>query len=280
MAYSTSNWFNNAVQGIPGVGADIDIFQTSTTPKYAIGQRWTRSDGNSYVYSHFATAGISSGGLVVGTDLSESGCTHVSSKIYASGSVTAISGETLKPGQKDSHYVQVIGKGVLVDTYAGGYLQISEGDGFGYQYRIRGNTAATQLTSGSAYTYYLELYEPLQQELSTTQKSWMRIIGSRYANLETALVASDMWHAGVTTCSHAASTYGWVQDRGLAGIRVDTSECYIGSLVAVSDTQPGQICGELTKDFATAPKPLIGYCVASGIANSENQIVAVQLTLG
>lgn len=281
MAFSTTSWFNNGIVGIPQVGADVDIFETSTTPKVAVGTRFTRSDGNEYVYSHFGADAISSGGLVVATDLSESGSTNAGATIYASGSVTAIAGETVKPGSSGSHYVQVIGKGISADQFAGGYLQVTDGDGFGYQYRIRGNTAAVQLTSGSAYTYYVELYEPLQQTLASVQTTWHRIVGSRYANLESATPATDMWLAGVTTASHASGSYGWVQANGVAGIRVDASNCSIGSQVALSDTQPGQINSEYyvrSPLYSRAARQLIGYCVASASA-IENQIVAIQLTL-
>lgn len=280
MAFSTSSYFTNGIVGIPQVGAEVDIFDTSTTPIFAVGTKFTRGDGNEYVYSHFGAGSISTGGLVVGTDLSESGSTNASSKIYASSSATAIAGEAIKPGAADSHYVQVIGKGVSADQYAGAYLQITDGDGCGYQYRIVGNTAAVQLTSGSAYTYYVELFEPLEQAVS--QRSWHRIVGSRYANLESATPATDMWLAGVTLCSHASGSYGWVQANGLAAIRPDASNCSVGSMVALSDTQPGQINSEyyVRQPYASrTSRELIGYCVASSSA-VENQLVAVQLKLG
>ena len=278
MAVSTSCTFNNAIVGIPQVGADVDIFETSTTPKYAVGTRFMRSDGNEYVYSHFGATAISSGGLVVATDMSESGTTNAGARILAAGSVTAISGETITPGTAGSHYVELIGGGVTADEYAGGYFQVTDGDGFGYQYRIVGNTASSAKTTGAKLTYYLELHEPIQQTLATAQSSWCRILGSKYANLESATAATDTWIAGITTCSVASGSFGWIQTKGIAGIRRDASNISVTSLVALSDTQPGQICGELTKDFATDPKPIIGYCIASSSA-IENQIDAIQLTL-
>lgn len=276
MAVSTTSTFNNAMVGIPNVGADVDIFDTHTTPKYAVGQRWTRSDGTSYVYSHFGAA-LSSGGMLVSQDLSESSQVVLISNIYASGSTTAISGETIRPNTVGSHYVEVIFASVTADLYAGAYLQIADGDGFGYQYRIKGNTASSAKTSGANHTYYLELWEPLQKTISTVQTSTFRIVGSKYANLESASGGTDMFVAGVTTCSHAAATWGWIQVNGLAGVRTDASTVAVSTKVYVSGTLPG--CVGIRSPMLVTVTP-VGTCVASANAAAvANQLIAVDLRL-
>lgn len=281
MAVSTDSRFNHGVQGIPGIGADFDVFETSSTPKFAVGTRFTRSDGAEFVYSHFGAA-LSSGGLLVSTDVSESYLSMMGSSIYASGSVTAIAGEIIKPGTIGSHYVEIILPAVTADKFAGGYFQTVDGDGFGYTYRIRGNTAGSAKTSGAKATFYLELYEPLQQTLSTIQTSSFRIVGSPYANLESATAATDMIVSGVTTCSHAASTYGWVQTSGVAGIRSDGSTIALGSMCALSDALSGCISYRLApasigSGQVVFKRPPIGICIGSAIAAVKNQLIAVRL---
>ena len=275
MTVSTSTWYNNAIQGLPGVGADVDIFATHTTPKYAIGSRFPRSDGSTFVYSHFGVQ-LNSAGFLVATDNSQSSQTDLGSQVYASGSTTAISGETIRPNTKGSHFVEFIFTGKTADQYAGAHLQTVDGDGFGYTYRVKGNTASSAKTSGANPTLYVELWEPLQQTLSTVQTSKIRIVGNRYANLESATVGADQTIAGVTTCSHAAATYGWVQESGLCGIRTEASTIALGNTVYLSLLEPGHIA--LKSPMLVSAVPL-GYCAASGIASIANQIAAVELNL-
>jgi hypothetical protein len=266
MAYSTTSWFNNGIQGIPGVGADVDIFETVSSPNFAVGTRFTRSDGCEFVYAHFGAA-VTFPGLIVGQDISESSTANAGSRLLASASCTAIAGETIKPNTVGSHYVQCIGGGISVDQFAGGYFHTTKGDGGFYQYRIRGNTASAQLTSGAKLTYYIELYEPLQQTLSTIQTTNCRILGSQYTNLESCLAGTDGLIGGVTTCSHAASTYGWVQTKGLALIRGDASYPNLGSVAALSNVKAGCVC-YIGKKVAsqTGRNPIIGFGVQSCIA--------------
>lgn len=264
MAVSTSNTFNNGVQGIPGVGADFDIFAAHSTPKFAVGTIFTRSDGAEYVYSHFGAA-VGFGGVIVAQDVSESasayGTTTTTGRIYAAASATAVAGEIIKPGTLDSHYVELKIGGITADKFAGGYFHTISGDGGFYEYRIRGNTASSAKTSGAQHTFYLELFEPLQQTVGGN--TTMRILGSKYANLESASAATDQILAGVTTCSHAAATWGWVRKlRGLVGIRSNaTPPGAIGSLVAIASggfaTKEAQISSNTT---------LIGYAADTGPA--------------
>ena len=238
MAVSDLTSFNNGIQGIPGVGFDIDIFDTHTSPKWAIGQRYTRSDGAEFVYSHFGAA-VGFGGILVAADASESnsayGTTTSLGRIYASASVTAIAGETINPGTKGSHFVEIKAGGATQDQFAGGYFQTLLGAGGSYEYRVKGNTVSVAKTTGAQVTYYLELNEPLQQSLDGT--TGMRILGSKYANLESATSATDTLIAGATTASHAAATWGWVRAlRGQVAIRSNnTPPTVIGSLVSVTD---------------------------------------------
>ena len=53
MSVDTSAWFSNSIQGIPQVGADFNCFDKHYTPRYAVGTRVKRQDGNVFVYSHF-----------------------------------------------------------------------------------------------------------------------------------------------------------------------------------------------------------------------------------
>ncbi len=278
MAHSTTSVFSNAVQGIPGVGVDFDIFASDSAPVYPVGTRFTRSDGNEYTYSHFGTA-CTDGGMIVGCDQSESGTSRVGARIYASGSVTAIAGESIKPNTAGSYYVQIIGGGITADKFAGGYFQVTQTGKKGHMltYRIKGNTASAQLTSGAKLTYYIELYEPLLKTIGAAQTGTVRIFGSQYSNLESvkagASAMTDPCVAGITTCSHAASTWGWVQTDGIAGVRTDNVAINRGSAISVSANANG-CCSASCQRHIGQSRQIIGYCVDSGAGSGVNLLVA------
>lgn len=291
MAHSTTNTFKNAIQGIPGVGFDFDVFDSHTTPKFTVGHRYTRSDGNEYVYSHFGTA-VYDGGMIVGPDMTESGFTRRQG-ILASGSVTAISGETINPNAVGSRFVQIYLSSVTADQYAGGYFQIdgnAAAVGHFLTYRVKGNTASAALTSGAANTVYIELYEPLLKLIGAGQVTFCRIVGSRFANLESisALgdgVNTDSMVAGISTRSHAASAYGWVQVRGLGGVRTDNPSVGKGSALAISLAASGAALASYAAAAAGghggfgSRQIIIGTCVDSSIAGAVNLCMA-HLQLG
>jgi len=236
MAVSTSVWYGNGIQGVPGVGADVDIYATHTTPKFAVGTGFTRGDGAEFRYAHFGTA-VDSGGVICAMDASESGSLNANTgtwgRVYESASVTAIAGETINPGTVGSHFLEIKMGGTTADQFAGGYLTILRNAGGFFTYRIKGNTASGAKTSGAQSTFYMELYSPLQQTLDGTTD--IAITGSRYANLESATAGTDVLLAGVTLASHAASTYGWVQKRGYCGVRANaTGPTAAGSPVALA----------------------------------------------
>ena len=287
MAVSTDTRHTFAQQGLPGVAADVDIFENSTSPKFAVGTRIIRADGREFVYSHFgAVAGtLSTGCMIVGQDIQESCLDMEGSSIYANASVTAISGETIKPGTSGSHYVEIIKSSVTADLYAGGYFQTVKKDGCGYTYSIRGNTASSAKTSGANQTFYLELVEPLQQTLATVQTTSFRIVGNRYANLESCTAATNFYVAGITTCSHpATATYGWVQTRGFGGVRTEATTIAAGYVFTISLAEPGLASYNLGNCSAVSgqvrfQRPILGSIVASAIASTQDQLVACAINI-
>lgn len=265
MAVSTTSYFNHGIMGLPQVAADVDLFAADSNPKFATGTLFTRSDGAEFVYSHFGAA-IPTGGIIVAQDVSESASAHVATnsvgRVYASASTTAIAGETIRPGTLGSHFVEIKAGGATADQFAGGYFQTVQGGGGYFEYRIKGNTASGAKTSGAQKTYYLELYEPLQQSLDGTTS--MRIIGSKYANLESCSAASDQILAGATTCSHAAATWGWVRKlRGVVALRaLGTATSFaIGSSVGIAT---GGLVTGLPTAALTGPRTILGYACDLG----------------
>lgn len=259
MAVSSNSYFSNSVQGIPQVGADFDIFDAHATPRYAIGTRIKRQDGNEYVYSHFG-ADVNRG-VLVATDVSESTLADSDNIIEAPANATDTSYGTI-----NSKYIEATLASVTADQYAGGYLVTTDDTGEGYTYRVKGNTATDNPATGN---FLIELYDPLQVAVDSTTD--FAIQGNLYANLEIATAATDTNVAGVTvsTMDVSEKAYGWICVKGVVGILQDGTIA-IGDPVQLSDSTDGavQVFGGATASTVTAAdlitEEIIGTCLIAG----------------
>lgn len=205
MAVSTISYFSNSSQGIPQVAADADIYKTDSIPRFAIGHRLQRQDGNEYVYSHFGAD--TAAGVMCSQDLSESSLLDVDIVLgTASASGT--------DGDAGTKFIQVTEASVTADQFAGGYFSVEDDTGEGYQYRIKGNTATNDPVTGDVR---IELYDPIQ--VSMIAATTGNIQGSLYANLEAA-TTTDIAAAGISckVQTTADKAYGWIQVAGIATV--------------------------------------------------------------
>jgi hypothetical protein len=256
MAVSGDSYFSNSIQGIPQTGGDVDLYRNDVTPRYALGYRITRQDGNEYVYSHFGAD--SNRGILVATDASESSQVDTDNVIVAPASAV-----TTTDGTIGSRFVQITLASITADQFAGGYFVVTDDTGEGFTYRVRGNTATDDPTSGD---FRLELEDPLVVAVDGT--SDFAIQGNLYANLEAATAATDISVAGVTTNTMDVSeaAYGWVQTKGVVGILQDGTIA-IGDMCTLSDGTAGAIqvaAGGGTAMGDLIAEELLGTCLIAG----------------
>jgi hypothetical protein len=198
MSTSSLSYFSNAFPGENQL-FEGNIYRLDSAPKYAIGQRYARSDGNVYRYAKFEETGYAAG-LLCGPDVSAQ--FHADSDNGLLG--TTVTNTT--SGQIGSRIVEALGTSWTKNMYAGGYLIVTDGAGEGYSYRIKGNTAGG---TGATATYSrIDLYDPLQVAL--TAASDIAIIGSLYNNVKSCnmTVGIDSIPSGVAV-STTTSTYMW-----------------------------------------------------------------------
>jgi len=271
MAFNANSYSSNAIQGIPQVGSDFNIFDTHATPAYALGTRIQRQDGNEFAYSHF---GADTGpGLLVSNDLSEHGTgAPLVGKIIAPASSVDTSDSTL-----GSKFIQVTIASVLAGEFDGGYLIVNQDTGVGYTYRIKGNNATGATATGDVR---IELYEKLQVALVAATD--ITIIPNKYTNLEAAVVATNDMLAGVTcsTQTTADKAYGWICTKGVVGIAVDGTITQ-GDNIAPSTTTAGSVQiagGGASIGAALITEPIIGYCLVDPTASLEHGCFYVSLT--
>lgn len=274
MALNDSNYFTNAIQGDPQVGADFNIFDTHSTPRYAVGTRIKRANGDNFVYSHFGLD--TAAGVVVAPDISESGeAAVVDNAIIAPASAVAFNNE--QPGAIGSKSVQMTNASITADMFAGGKLIISAGTGVGFTYRIKGNTATGNPATGDIR---IDLYERLQLALSTS--SDVIVAPSGYSNLEVATIATDTLAAGVScsTQTTADLAWGWIQTKGVVGIIADGT-ITVGDMVSLSDGVAGTVAilGQGTTAVATLETArMIGNCIVAAGASTEHGCFYVDIS--
>ena len=272
MAVSTDNYYSNSIVGQPQVGADIDIYETSSSPKYAIGFGFTRGDGNKYRYGHFGE--LTNRGALVGTDVSESGLAKIEDVGALVANLTTRGSSINAPNAVGARYMQLVIT-ATANQFTGGYITITTGTGAGYTYRIRGNTATS---AGSPVTgnIYLDLWDKIQVAIDSN--SDIAIAGSSYANLEAALSSDNPVPVGVAVTGNTITDYGWIQTAGVGGVLQDVSIFTIGSVVTVSSNTAGAVTNLPTTSSGSvyAAQAVVGYGVEPG---SSADYSIVNLTL-
>lgn len=261
MAVSTNSYFSNSIIGTPQVGSDIDIQESSTSPKYPVGYGFTRADGNKYRYCHFGL--LSPVSKLCSTDNLESSTTsNAMSLQVVSPTLYTRAGETLAPNAVGSSYIQINNTGANLsvaqltkDVWAGGTIGIITGSGSGYSYRIKGNAASGNPATGETY---IDIYGKLIAPLDTT--SGFVVNGYKYGNLEPAsgLTAGRYGQTvGFTVVGHTAGSYGWVCTKGVTSAYYGTPACTPGNFVCNSTTTAGAV--------AILVKPTAGVSTQSNL---------------
>jgi len=69
MALNSATYYSNGIQGQPMAGADVNIFDTHSAPKYAAGYLVERSDGSRFRYCHVGTATNAGNDVILTQDI-------------------------------------------------------------------------------------------------------------------------------------------------------------------------------------------------------------------
>ena len=224
---------NHALNKVGGAGTKQGIYEESSTPKHAIGEKVELADGRCFRYVY--TAAAINPGLLVSQDVSATAI------VESDGKLTAASAGATEVTYTDSGTVG----SATADQYAGGYLHITDDAGEGHQYRIKSNTAA----SSNAVTF--TLYDGLV--VAVTTDTDVGVTGGLYYNVVGATAGTDGIIAGVTTRGLTSNYYGWVQTAGIATVLADGSIA-IGDNLTLSDGVAGAV---QLKDAET--EPLVGF---------------------
>ena len=250
----------NDKHSVNRIGGDADqgIYDQSSTPNHAIGEKIELGDGRCFRYGYTAAAvnaaelvsnDISAGNHLVETD---------NIVIAASGDYSPAAG---------SKKLQITLASKSKNDFQGGYLQIAndggDGTGEGHNYRIKSSSATDATTSGKVD---IELFDAIKVALTTA--SDIAIVGNPWYNLIAATSATDYIVSGVSPIAFSANYYGWFQTAGVALVASDGALA-IGVNLTLSDSDAGHV---QLKDAET--EPLVGYSL---YASDDNGHVGVML---
>jgi len=262
MSYLNRNNITNRIGG-DGDGASTGqgIYDESSTPKAAIGDKLEFADGRVFRYGY--TAAAINASELVSQDVSATCLVETDNIVIA-----AANGFSPAAG---STKLQITLASITKDQYAGAYLQIAndggDGTGEGIQYRIKSNSATDFTTSGKVD---IELYDPIKVTL--TIASDIAITGGLWYNLRAAVGTADYIIAGVSPIAFTANYYGWFQTAGIALISCDGALA-IGVNTTLSDSDAGHV---QLKDAET--EPLVGYTTYASDDDAHVGVVLQGLT--
>ena len=278
---------NSYVFTAPGQsGPKLGLYDEESTQTSSIGQRLEFEDGRAFRYGHFVAA--VNRGVLVSQDVSVTVVSSIDGKF------------TDSAGTAKDDYATTDTVIFLTDTatfttadaanvYAGGYLQITDAAGEGYNYRIKANKIGT-----AAGLMELELFNALAGALDS--ETSCSIIGNMWRNLRIATDGggNDTLVSGVSARTMTAAYFGWAQTWGIANVLcVETATVGVvasGSIAVLSDTTDGAVetlgggysqASEalITSDFDFTPiitEPIVGY-FADDAATGEHVPVYLQI---
>jgi hypothetical protein len=237
------------IKGNPQV-AGQEIFSASSTATALLGSKFVAGDGREYRYVQCdATTAI------------------VPGKLYQAQAETT-AWEALAIAASAIGATSITTTATLTATlnqFAGGYVAVTATPGMGYQYKIKGNTAAT----GAVCTIYLE--DPILVALSTA--STIDVVLSPYTGVIIG-VGSTLNSApiGVAVYPIPASYYGYLQTKGVATVLADSGTVVVGDRIVPSVATAGAV-GTTANTSLSA---VIGYGL-SGIASADYGFVMLNM---
>lgn len=223
----------------PGIGSVTDTAWTTTDQRWLhqrvpqVGDVRRMDDGRVY---RVARAGgtITVGDLVVAVPNEED---IAATEFGADTSTAPIAGEGGAVGDTKVRIADDV-TGVTADEYAGGYLNITDAAGEGYQYKIKSNEA-----TGTAGTGWLvTLYDPIKVALTNAS------VGTMTAHwLDGVVVHTAADYGGTATqfcvgramIGASSGYYFWVQTWGPALVQAGAGAFVAGSPVQLAEDDNG-----------------------------------------
>lgn len=224
-----------------------DVRTTSTSQSQDFGAKAESIDGRAWRYASVGSGGLSAGQLGV----AEAVASNHTNRTLATGSAVGTNSVAVPLGATAA----------TADQYAQGFLVVNDGTGEGNVYRISGHAAAA-----SSGTLTVNLSEPLTvaltnaSDVSLVKNPWKDIVAS------TTIARA----AGVANVAIAASSYGWVQTRGVCSVLADGTPAKGNALIQSDGTAGAVEVGAAHTD------QVVGYALETFVS-TENRAAYLQI---
>ncbi len=225
-----------------------NFWESSASPKHAIGQRGETEDGRVFRYAQAGLSALAAGNVLQSPAI-------VALHLALTAPVTAV-GQTVftcTPGA-------TLG---TADQYADGYLTIDTTPDVGKCYRIKGHPA---FASATAFT--LTLDDPIGVAWSTATR--FGLVANKYRGvIQMPVTTATGRLVGVAPYIIAASEYGWIQTWGPACVLIAGTPA-LGAMVLA----PGAVAGaaEIMTTTNLVVAQLVGNMLQVGVNTKSNAV--------
>ena len=275
MALNANTYYSNSIQGIPGAGVDVNVETVDSSPRYPAGYLVERADGNRFRYCNIGTA--TNQGELVGPSTNGQ-LAYTGAAIIAPASATVVPQEyPITPGSIGSHYIQITLSSIAANKYQGAYAILTGGTGVGQTYRIVGNTASNNPTTG---TLYIQLYEALQT--AVTAQTGIIITQSMFTDLAVTATTAPQVTGVLMGTTTSTNLWGWVCTHGVSGCAEDATntitagqQVIASPVTAGSYARAGQSANTLVGNALNFP--YIGYSLVPAGSSSRLGTIFLQL---
>lgn len=276
MALQDPSYFSNSIQGIPGLGADVNVFDTHSAPKYALGYLIERADGSRFRYVQ--VSGAVNAGKLVGPTTASGGATYGAAVVVAPASAVVVPAEyPILAGQAGSHYVEVTIASIAANKYEGGYLITTRGTGLGDTYRIVGNTATNNPATGNLR---IQLFEALK--VAIDQTTGIIIVPSMYTDVATSSTSTPQVTGVLMATTTSTLFYAWVCTRGVVGCTEEngltvTAGAQLTPSRVTSGSYTSIVSASSTLGVPFFASPIIGYSYTPASSPSRQGVIYLQV---
>lgn len=190
-----------------------NVYQTTTAPAFAIGQRAMTPDGREWTYVVASTGGLAAGSVAVPVTITA--VDNVSSSTDSQGRIV---------------YITKASAGWTNGAFIGGNVVVDDGTGVGQQGKIIANTTDTlQIAPENAFT----------TALSSTDSDITIFQNSKV--VKSAITSTLQNAVGIAQVAFAAGEYGWVLTKGVGSVLAGVSLTPAGSDFVTGDDTTGQV---------------------------------------
>lgn len=196
------------------------VYNTSTSPQFAIGEQGQTPDGRIWVYGQAFTGTLAKGSVAI--PATQTAVDQVSSSTDAQGRIV---------------YITKASAGWTVGAFAGSWVVVDDGTGVGQAGKVIANSTDTlTLAPENAFTTALAVAD---SDIT---------IYSNFKWQKAAITSKKQNAVGIAQIAFANLDYGWILQKGIGSVLAGAALTPAGSDFTTGDDTTGQVILGVTTD--------------------------------